>query len=121
MPARVRLPKGKKRPSPISRLLPKAKPPSTKKSPASPVKKKSPSLSNKIAMKTLIKRFKDMELNSLNNRIRQAEANKKASNSKKNYSHPNILANISILAFNNARTRRNRNGNVIMRKASPVA
>lgn len=63
-----------------------------------------------------------MKINSLNNIIKQAEENKKASIKKKanrgEFVNPSYFANISRMAFNSA--RKNNNGNIIMIKASPL-
>jgi len=118
MPARrVQLTRSmKKKPSPVSRLLPYAKPLSFKK-PSSPVKNDE--------IKSLIKTMKAQKNKynkMLNSEIKKAESKAKAKAKAKatrgDFARPEYFANIARMAFNNA--RKNNNGNVIMRNASPI-
>lgn len=113
MSARIPISKKMRKQNPrstrISRFLPSGavKPFSSNKKPSP---KKSPPLSNKIAMNTLIRKFELMNINSLNNRIRQAEKNRNALNKKRanrgNYAHPNVMSNISQIIFKQMKKKR---------------
>ena len=74
-------------------------------------------------MNILIRKLEMMKINSLNNIIKQAEENKKASIKKKanrgEFVNPSYFANISRMAFKKAKQKKNKNGNIIMSEAGP--
>ena len=111
MPARVKPRPTKK--SSVVRSTVTGKVIMKKPSPKKPSPMKPSPFANELArLKRTLKAQRDAYNRMLNNEIRKAEA--RVAKSK-----PNTFANIGTMAFNEARTKKNKNGNVIMRNASP--